>query len=164
MLGVKCHEHGANSQSREIPWKNSRNLWRLSTQVRRCVVLRRWCDFFFIHCHHISDWIIKLNRVGETKTAINKFINEHNELIICADLCNGQKHFRLERVRGDRQPHVSGKEWIITTYTPEADKPVIFRAKYRIVAGNEIYDALGLAEKCIDLWRGYIRVLALKAI
>ncbi|MBL6985373.1 MAG: hypothetical protein ISR74_07295 [Candidatus Thioglobus sp.] len=119
---------------------------------------------FFIHCHHISDWIIKLNRVGETKTAINKFINEHNELIICADLCNGQKHFRLERVRGDRQPHVSGKEWIITTYTPEADKPVIFRAKYRIVAGNEIYDALGLAEKCIDLWRGYIRVLALKAI
>ena len=119
---------------------------------------------FFIHCHHISDWIIKLNRFGETKAAINKFINKHNELIICADLCNGQKHCRLERVRGNSQPHMAGRDWSITTYTPESGKPVTFQAKYRVLAESETYDALVLAEKCVELWRGYTRKVTLKII
>lgn len=119
---------------------------------------------FFIHCHHISDWLITLNRVGETKELVNKFINQHAELVVCADLCNGQKYCHLQRVRGEQQPHMAGKNWHITSYTPESGRPVTFQAKYKVVSGSKIYDALELAETCINLWRGYIRDLALKAI
>lgn len=119
---------------------------------------------FFIHCHHISDWILKLDRKGGTKTEVNTFINKHHELVVCADLCNGQKHCHLERVRGDYQPHVAGQDWMIATYTPESGKPVTFTAKYRVIAGDKEHDVLLLAETCINLWRGYIRSLALKTI
>lgn len=118
---------------------------------------------FFIHCHHLRDWVHQLNRAGETSRDIDAFINAHHELKVCADLCNGSKHCRIERVRSGRQPHIVRKSWSVTTYTPEAGVPTTFKAQYHILANDKIYDALGLAEKCFELWSSYRSVLALKA-
>jgi hypothetical protein len=117
---------------------------------------------FFIHCHHLRDWILQLNRVGETSKGIDGFINAHHELKVCADLCNGSKHCHIERVRSGRQPHIAGKSWSVTTFTPEAGVRSTFKAKYHILANNKTYDALELAERCFELWSSYRSSLALK--
>jgi hypothetical protein len=113
---------------------------------------------FFIHCHHISDWIIELNKWDETKQAINKYINKHKELVICADLCNVQKHCELKRVRGDRAPHIVSAQCSTTAYGSEPKKLGTFKAKYQILADNQIYDVLELAEKCMGLWQDYTKI------
>ena len=65
---------------------------------------------FFMHCYHVRDWIIHLNKVEIVASHVDEFINSHNELKICADLCNGSKHYRLQRnIRSGRQPHIAGK-------------------------------------------------------
>ena len=33
---------------------------------------------FFIHCYHIRDWIIHLNRLGITAQQVDSYINSHN--------------------------------------------------------------------------------------
>ena len=66
---------------------------------------------FFIHCYHVRDWIVHLNRLGITARQVDSFIDSHRELRICTDLANGSKHCKLTRaIRGDNQPHIAGKE------------------------------------------------------
>ena len=44
---------------------------------------------FFIHCHHIRDWILQLSKLPISSKQIDDFINQHEELKICADCSNG---------------------------------------------------------------------------
>jgi len=110
------------------------------------------------------DWLILNNPSGTTKQELNYFVNSHIELKICADLCNGKKHYKLNRTRTGEQPELNGKNWTIVTFTKETGKPVTFFNKYEIIHYKNKYDALELAESCIELWRNKIREMALKAI
>lgn len=119
---------------------------------------------FFIHCHHLSDWIVELNRAGATRAEVNTFLNAHLELRVCADLCNRSKHCRIERARSGHPHHLAGRTWTVTTYTPATGKPVTFQASYKVISEHAIYDALALAEQCLSLWRDFSRSLALRVI
>ena len=118
---------------------------------------------FFIHCYHLRDWISKLNCVGENMKDVDAFINTHHELKVCADLCNGSKHCRIEKVRSGDQPHIVRISWYVTSYTPEAGLSSKFRARFQIMSHETIYDALELAEKCWSLWIVYRSNLADRA-
>lgn len=112
---------------------------------------------FFIHCHHIRDWIIQLNKVGVTPKQVESYVNEHLALKICADLANGSKHCRLTKnIRTNRQPHIAGKEYRSSTWYTTNGGGVYLKSKYTIIAGIETHDALELAEECIQLWSKYI--------
>jgi hypothetical protein len=66
---------------------------------------------FFIHCHHIRDWIIHLNKLDITTKQVDNYIDSHKALRICADLANGSKHCQLTRtLRTEKQPYIAGKE------------------------------------------------------
>lgn len=119
---------------------------------------------FFIHCHHLLDWLVEHNSSGFTKTDLNRFINRHEELRICADLCNGKKHCSLKQLRSGSLPSMVKRSWMILTYKNELNKPTTFVSKYEIHHDNNVYDALELAENCMKLWRDKIRKMALKAI
>jgi hypothetical protein len=116
---------------------------------------------FFIHCYHVRDWIIHLNCVGITSSEVDKFIDSHMPLRICADLANGSKHCRLTRtLRTERQPHISGKEYRTTWYSG-VDGGESMRAKYTISSYMQIHDALLLAEECVVLWDGFVEQMRL---
>ena len=119
---------------------------------------------FFVHCHHLYDWVAARDMPGGSKAELNAFINAHQELVVCADLCNGSKHCKLERVRGGTQPRLIGNSWIIATYVPATGRPVTFQASYRILSGTRSLDALALAETCYRLWRDRYRQMALTRI
>lgn len=115
---------------------------------------------FFIHCYHVGDWIQHLSRIKIAKAEIDAFINSHDELKICADFCNGEKHCRLERrKRTGSQPHLAYREYRVNHYTKESGIPSTYKASYKIVSGHQIYDALEVAEKCIELWEIFISKL-----
>ena len=66
---------------------------------------------FFIHCYHIRDWIIHLNKLGIISKDVDDFINQHDALKICADFANGAKHCKLIRnTRTDGKPHIAYKK------------------------------------------------------
>jgi len=112
---------------------------------------------FFIHCYHIRDWIIHLNKIGVTSKEVDDFINSHTSLKICADLSNGSKHCKLMRgLRTERQPHIVSKQHRTSTYFTGNGGGENMKSKYSILSNTNIYDALELAEKCVELWAQFI--------
>jgi hypothetical protein len=112
---------------------------------------------FFIHCHHISDWIVTLNKLEITSKNVDQFIRQHRELQICADLCNGTKHCRLSRQTWTRvQPHL-----VSTSFESDGVNGVFhtMRGKFEIMIAGEFRDALVLAEECMSLWDGFLATM-----
>lgn len=115
---------------------------------------------FFMHCYHVRDWIIRLNRVGVKAKDVDSFINANRCLQLCADLCNGSKHCKLDRAaRSGSQPHVSGKAYEASTWLTGSGGGEVLRAKYTIVTSSGLVDALQLAEECMECWRKYVAEL-----
>lgn len=117
---------------------------------------------FFIHCYHLRDWIIHLNRVGVTSKDVDAFINQHEELKICTDFANGSKHCTLtHKTRTkQRQPH-------IITYSHKSliganDEGYI--SQFTILSGQKDYDVLVLAKKCVELWTVFRKEIEQKQI
>jgi len=112
---------------------------------------------FFMHCYHIRDWIIHLNKVGVTAKQVDEFIARHEALNICADLCNGSKHCRLTRSpRSGSQPHVTTKAYRSANWHAGSGGGDVIRGKYGILTKSGIIDALLLAEQCMALWRKFV--------
>ncbi|WNB75844.1 hypothetical protein [Methylomonas koyamae] len=115
---------------------------------------------FFIHCYHVRDWIIHLNKVGVTARQVDCYIDKHRALRICADLANGSKHCKLTRsLRNDCQPHIAGKERHTSSWLAGSEGGEVMKCKYTILSKTEFVDALELAAECVQLWESYVREL-----
>lgn len=115
---------------------------------------------FFIHCYHVRDWIIHLNKVSVTARQVDAYIDSHRALRICADLANGSKHCKLTRsLRSDRQPHIAGKERHTSTWLTGSGEGEVMKCKYTVLSNTECVDALDLAAECVQLWESYVREL-----
>lgn len=112
---------------------------------------------FFVHCYHVKDWIVHLNRVGITASQVDEFINAHEEFRVCADLCNGSKHCRLKRnTRSGWQQHLSGRLYDRSTWLSGSGGGEVVKVRYTIVTASGCIDALDLAERCMTLWSEFI--------
>lgn len=115
---------------------------------------------FFVHCHHIGDWVAHQNKVGMTQAQVNAFINRHEALRVCADLCNGSKHCRLTRTtRTGGQPHLALREYRVSTWLTGRGGGEVLRGRYTILSPVVTIDALALAERCLELWANFVAVL-----
>ncbi len=112
---------------------------------------------FFIHCYHVKDWIITSNKIGISKKEVENYINDNEALRICADLCNGEKHFKLQRnSRTGKQPHLASRNYSTLYFTPESGQPPRIKSSYKILSKDSFFDALELAEACVELWDAFI--------
>jgi hypothetical protein len=108
---------------------------------------------FFVHCNHLRDWILKLNKIGITKADINEFIKNNMPLQICADLANSSKHCRLERKTwSGREPRLAGA----THQSSKFDTDLGVKSEFQIWIDRELFDALEIAEQCWTLWGEFI--------
>ena len=115
---------------------------------------------FFIHCYHIRDWIIQLNKVGVTSNQVDAFINSQKSLSVCADLANGTKHCKLTRTsRTKHQPRIVSTERQTSTWLINSGGGEVLKCKYTILCNSEFFDALKLAKECIHAWDGYMHDL-----
>ena len=112
---------------------------------------------FFMHCYHIRDWILHLNRVGVTQPQLDAFINGHEALRVCADLCNGSKHCRLtRRARSGLEPHVARRTYRSSVWLTGTGGSAVVKGEYLVKTALGFVDALELAEECMRLWRGFV--------
>lgn len=114
---------------------------------------------FFIHCYHIRDWIIHLNKLGITAKEVDLYINSHRSLMICADLANGSKHCKLTRsLRTERQPHIAEKRRETSGWLTSNGGGEVMTSKYTVLSNGELFDALDLARDSISLWEKYSKI------
>ena len=107
---------------------------------------------FFIHCYHVRDWIIHLNKLGIGAAEVDEYINNNRALSVCADLANGSKHCRLIRTkRTEDQPHVSGRERYTSTY---GDDLSVMKCKYRFMNNTQNIDAMEFDNEIVTLREG----------
>lgn len=119
---------------------------------------------FFMHCYHVRDWILHLNNVGVTSKELEEFINQHEEMRVCADLCNGAKHYRLTKTpRSGAKPHLGGRNYRSSTWLTGGGGGEVVKAQFSIVTSNGVRDALEIAEKCMSLWDAYVKGLSARA-
>jgi hypothetical protein len=115
---------------------------------------------FFIHCYHVRDWIIQLNKIGITTRQVDAYIDSHQALRICADLANGSKHCKLTRsLRTGHQPHIAEKKRNASTWLAGGGGGEVMKSTYSVLSNTEFLDALELATECVQLWDAYLRAL-----
>lgn len=112
---------------------------------------------FFVHCHHMKDWIKNDDSIEIYTKEVDDYINKNRELCICADLCNGIKHLKLnKKIRSEKEPKfVNQKETTITVY-PYPQGGATYKTRYEIDSDIGLVDARNLAEKCIQLWKIFL--------
>ncbi|ASG09142.1 hypothetical protein ACYVLC_003401 [Vibrio cholerae] len=110
---------------------------------------------FFMHCYHVRDWLIHSEHLSITAKQVDEFINSNDFLKICADLCNGSKHCKLTRsTRTGYQPNLINKEsfGLYGASLISNESFSLESARCSVQVGDRSYDALLLAEACIDAW------------
>lgn len=115
------------------------------------------CISFFMHCYHVKDWLIALYG---NKKEIEAFINSNEELRICADICNGAKHYRITgELRSGAHQKVELDTVKSSTWLTGNGGFEVHQCKFSVVSEGTVFDALQLANKCMELWRSYIATI-----
>lgn len=115
------------------------------------------CISFFMHCYHIKDWLIALYG---SKKETEAFINANEELRICADICNGAKHFKVtSELRSGAHQKIEVGALKSSTWITGTGGIEVHQCKFSVVSEHKTYDALQLANKCMDLWKSYVATI-----
>lgn len=115
---------------------------------------------FFLNCHHIKDWLKRGSgwrddtEPAVKAAAVEQFVTESEALRICADLCNGNKHFCFDRHLRSGVPPAFG--FIHTRVDLTTELPIT-RTSLTLRTARGETDAYELAQECIETWRAFIR-------
>lgn len=122
---------------------------------------------FFLNCYHIKDWLKagpdwhKDVPLEVREKAVEQFVEETEVLRICADLCNGNKHYRLRRgPRSGTAPELMAVHHKVDTST----NPPTKTTRYTLCTARGNDDALQLATECFECWRKFIRYSTAKSL
>lgn len=106
---------------------------------------------FFIFCHHIKDYIKNDSSLNIDKKVVENNVSSNSCLKICADICNGTKHLKLDNSRiGDGE--------FVMNIKSERDKDtgdlnVELSMKSKTIKEN----FSKLANDCIIAWEDFIK-------
>ena len=105
---------------------------------------------FFENSFALRDWLLDTGAVS--KREVDALFSKHVEMRINRDLANSFKHHSIDRPSQEEPPSIA------IEYAP--GRPT-FRTDSRLVVLSEgvKYDALGLAGRCLEIWRGLLSSL-----
>jgi hypothetical protein len=96
---------------------------------------------FFMNCYHVKDW---LKAAGQPN--VEEFVRSSLTLSVCGDLCNGMKHFDLDRARVDNNWRGRARE-----YNPSGPPtPIPF-----LLVGGGVHNVFDLANTCVREWERF---------
>jgi len=110
---------------------------------------------FFQNCFHLKDWL--LSSKITTKQDINFFIESHEDMKICRDLCNSSKHLVLKNPSIDKNIKVEAKEIRLSMDLNTNESQI--SNTYIIRADGNIHHAFDVATKCLSLWKSFLENL-----
>jgi len=103
---------------------------------------------FFMHCHHLKDWVEKDPNADTTKQEVEALIANNIELQICADLAIRSKHVVFDRWPPRQDAKIISRSVTIDLNIGASTSEHIIMLK----DGSE-YSALDVADKAVDIWR-----------
>jgi len=117
---------------------------------------------FFMNSYHLADWV---HRDGaKPPQDVQTFIEGDSSMLVCRDICNGLKHYRLDPA----YPSTSDSDW--STATRPLD-PIVISGGHssRMVGGQRgsrwVFehdggdrDMFDLADACVEAWRKFLRI------
>lgn len=132
---------------RVLRWKNKCVLISERGLKDDCLTTLDYYFSFFINAYHLRDWItlwLKNNDKCQIIEILNKDFDDKDYLRMLRDVCNGSKHFELDK------PSV-GKQFA----TPRA---YLGHGKigYMILIGGEQSTPEELSEKIIIYWKDFL--------
>jgi len=118
--------------------------------------------FYFQNCWHLKDWIKNDDAApASLKAAVRRMETEQDpvhSLMLCADLANGSKHFKLTHsIRVDAK--AQGQIMVRVAESMFGNEPssTSVQFQYRIVEGSGAnHDALAVARKALSDWENLI--------
>ena len=111
---------------------------------------------FFQNCYHLKDWI-KHDPQCKSWTNCEKLITHSRNLSLCADICNGLKHFKLTKLRSSESPRIEGKDINLKiTEGGSEESGLKISMKIEIHTNSGPIDAFKLATECVSEWKSYI--------
>lgn len=111
---------------------------------------------FFQNCYHLKDWI-KNDTACSSWSNVESFINNNNDLRVCADLCNSLKHLTLTMPRSTENPGFAGGHITLNiTDGFGVKESVDISIKYTVSTSSGDIDAFQLAERCLTAWEQFI--------
>ncbi len=129
---------------------------KISIERHQTGDLHRHQDFiyaFFQNCYHLREWLVESGVVPQCE--MERLFQDHVELQICRDVCNGTKHMQVKR------PSIDGDYSIFREYDHfHVDRPDDgpHSMEYLFVlAGSHKYDLFELARKCMAIWEQFLR-------
>lgn len=112
---------------------------------------------FFQNCYHLKDWI-KHDPQCASWTPCETLIKKSPNLKLCADICNGLKHFKLTRPpRSTEGPYMGGKNINLKINGDGSEESGLkISIKFEIRTKSGSIDAFKLAAQCVSEWKSYI--------
>jgi len=101
---------------------------------------------FFQNCYHLRDWLERSRTMS--KQQLDNFFQEHEEMQICRDICNGTKHLEISKPSVDADFSI-GREYE-PGYRPCLDE------SYFVIAYGDMHDLFDLADSCMRLWESFL--------
>jgi len=108
---------------------------------------------FFLNCYHLKDWIQNEDTIKPPKGKVEHFINQNKCMRVCADICHGIKHLKLQRSRSGENPKFGAKKFYLDLGT----SPPTIKIKFSVVTTTGVIDAFDLASECIQKWEEFIK-------
>jgi hypothetical protein len=108
---------------------------------------------FFMNCYHLKDWIKNDPTIDVSSNTIEEYVNSIECLSICADICNGLKHLKLERPRNDKEPKIEVFPLYDTVLPGERSRRNVFY----IGTIDGLRDPRKIAKCCVKSWEKFLR-------
>lgn len=108
---------------------------------------------FFLNCYHLKDWIKNDESIRVAEAEVEDFINNNNDLKLCGDICNNNKHLTLDSPRSGQDPRFGQRKFYVQVGGPETTISV----RYTIDTSSGPVDAFELATRCLQAWENFIQ-------
>ena len=106
---------------------------------------------FFQNCCHLREWLENSGAIGVQP--LQEFFREHPPMQLCRDICNGTKHWDIDRPSIDAHFKI-GREYVPSSQS--GDRPQINETWFIVSAGLR-YDLFELADSCVHLWDAFLK-------
>lgn len=107
---------------------------------------------FFLNCYHLKDWLKNDSAFQINGGIVEGYINQNEDLQICADICNAHKHLFLNSHRSTQSPSVGGQNIDLKLGAGDPEISI----KFVIDTATGPRDGYELATSCLKLWESFI--------
>lgn len=130
-------------------WQRVRR-WYSRVQIGEPVDREDFLYAFFQNCASLRDWLKYDRPESLAQRELEDLVKNHVELRLCQDISNATKHLQLSDPKMRRE-FAQAREYVPAPVSGGLPSSTIV-----LLADGQKYDALVLADRCIEIWHSFL--------